>query len=1354
MRKLFTTLKSVVAATVIAAMTLAASCSYDDSAISQRVDKVEKDLAALTERVTALENRLTAEVDALKALIDDVAVVTDVKTENGVTTITLSDGTSFTIENNSDAADTTIAPYKHSDGVYYWAIFTAGEFVEFLEVEGAMVPVYAEECEGCACELMFSVDETTGNLLVSIDGGVTYVDSGIAASGVATGSCIFTAAVVNENGTVTFTLTDGSEFTVAIAELIEFSGRGHVYVKAEETKDVLFTINDAVADISIMNQPLGWKATVEVAPVDETDDEVDPGMGVMAAGGKEYVLKVTGPSKNLIREGIADKSGFVQVHFNTASGACKVAKLAVDLAELTLEVDNQGNITITNTLVSSYEYSDWWTGETTLLTDFNNYYAGVILLDDYSGDLHQDLQVDYVDSAAGYNTNYNWYEGYFGEDGTTPYSASYYEDGVCEIDVLKTSVEAYVNNFSYGSFGYEGESFLVFAVPTDMNTGDNMWEDAVVVEFKQLNVTVTEREDLRAWNNVYFDAKLRGGVQYQLNHMSMAQIEEYLEYGYAESMEDYFFQMVQNYLQQPQWASFGYKVTSDVVEEGISLNELLNWGASYESYFELTPATDYVLAIFAEEEGKTEYTADDITYVYFSTADIVEAETPFEYTVEEDLEFKDYFQIAVNVTVPSDIVTVYSAWYEEQQLELDVLKDNLIAEGWAKIDFEDGYTYSLSRSTQNAGQTMYLGLLMVDAEGNYTLAQMPFTSAEVTYNDAVLTIEDVAFAADGVTVTVGGLNGQEVALYKGYVVATDASSYYQRTEEQLQDMAYKSHWMYREYNENPFVVTQTADYQYSFAEGKTYKVAAAVQFADGTVSNTAYGEFVYEAAGVEPAGTLVFTTASAEDAYSNYYGDYKKLTLSNDTMTVEFGVRNGGYNYLPQTTYGNYWDDTSATYSLMDTYTCWTWDSVFDAANAVPTLVVSLNDEGKYKLEMTVAHYSNAAPAVTAVFEGDINGIGYEGEGGEVIETIELTSAVATAAGSSYIGGTGYNLTFSDGNGTEIVYMVQTLGHTYLKEGDWNDTNYSWSDEGYINSVTWTNVNTAWPYTMTVAVVDDQYDITLEAVDYYGAGQPTLTAHYAGQIEGFTLPGAAGEGGGEEEPGEVTTLTITDVAYSYLSQYNETEVYFTSELATHQLDFAGKMTETEFLPEGTYTTADNSLIGYYCYFDKNTGSAMTSATCVVTHTEEGCHFEVEMSYAGVDYVASFTYAPEVEEGGDDAEEGVTVMSSLVESAAADSYTTYFHFSDESGDNQVKFVCENTLVDETGFIYDNDFVTYQSSISYIFGSSHFSFVNKSLIVDGVTYNNSDVSNASAKVANGTITITFTVGGAEHVFQYTK
>ena len=77
MRKIFTSLKSVVSAVIIAAMAFSVSCSYDDTAINQRVDKVEKDLAALTERVGALESKLQTEVDALEALINGKVVIVD-----------------------------------------------------------------------------------------------------------------------------------------------------------------------------------------------------------------------------------------------------------------------------------------------------------------------------------------------------------------------------------------------------------------------------------------------------------------------------------------------------------------------------------------------------------------------------------------------------------------------------------------------------------------------------------------------------------------------------------------------------------------------------------------------------------------------------------------------------------------------------------------------------------------------------------------------------------------------------------------------------------------------------------------------------------------------------------------------------------------------------------------------------------------------------------------------------------------------------------------------------------------------------------------------------------------------------
>ena len=943
MKKFYANFKSVVAAVVMVSMTLAASCSYDDSAIVERVDRVEKDLAALTERVAALEKRLGEEVEALTALINGKVVVTGVEKVGDATKVTLSDGSSFTVYPECTVVDTdtdtnTYISIAEENGVLYFAVYEKGEFKEWLLVNGEKVPVYdGNDQDDDVCDDPYQPEAPVApqfkvegeNIMVSIDGGQTWVESGLSAA--AAGAQIFSGVEVNDDNTVTFKLADGSQFDVMLAELIEFANRGHIYVKAGEVKEVALTVNDAVADINIMNQPLGWKAEVALAPETEEPeggDEVVPDMGVLAAGGTDYIIKVYGPSKDLVKAGVADQGGVIQVHFNTATGACKVGKLEVDLAQLTLDVDKMGNIHITNSLVSTYEYSDWWTGETTLLTDFNNYYAGVMPLDDYSGDLQYDINEAWKDCAAGFNTNYGYYSGFYGEDGVTMYEASYYEDGVCEIDILNTTVKAFVDNFSYGAFDYEGNSFLVFAVPVDMNTGDQMWDEAILKEFKQLNVTVDVAEE--KFNNVYFDVKLRGAQQYQINVMAKAQIDSYIEWGYAETMEDYFFSMALNYFQQPAWAQFGYKIGTDVVEQGIDVNELLNYGASYMQYFELAPNTEYVMAILAEEEGKAaeEYVKEDIKYVYFATADIFEAEEPFEYSVEENLELKDYFNIAVNVTVPDTSAVVYSAWYSEEQMELDALKADLIANGWAKIDFESGYTYSLSSTTDVAGETKYLGLLIVDAEGNYTIGQHEFSSRAVIYNEATISIESVEFTESSATVTVAGVDGLDVVGYKTYIVRNDVNSYYQKTQEQLADLGYKTNWMYGEQDAtNPIVLTKCADNATQFVGGKTYKVAVVALFSDGSISNTAYGEYFYYAGAVDIEATKFVFMGGYDDYYQTGWtggngvyvirgtGFKAEISVNYNFRNLETGAINEGtYTYAGNN--NNLVYGTDATFSV------------------------------------------------------------------------------------------------------------------------------------------------------------------------------------------------------------------------------------------------------------------------------------------------------------------------------------------------------------------------------------------------------------------------------------------------------
>lgn len=882
MRKFFTTLKSVVAASVIAAMTLAASCSYDDGAITERVDKVEKDLAALTERVAALEKRLGEEVEALTALINGKVVVTSVEKEGDATKVTLSDGSSFTVYPECTVVDTdtdtnTYVSVAEEDGVLYFAVYEKGEFKEWLTINGEKVPVYDGNNDDDVCDNPYQPEAPVApqfkvegdSIMVSIDGGVTWVESGLSAA--AAGAQIFTGVVVNDNNTVTFTLADGSTFDVVIAELIEFnSTRAQAYVKAGETKEISFTVNDAVADINVMNQPLGWKATVEAAVADEEtgegDENVEPEAGVLAAGGTEFVLKVTAPSSDFVATGYADKEGFVSVHFNTAAGACKVAKLQVNLAEITLDVDKAGNVTITNTLVDSYLHTDWYGTE--LITEFNNYYLAVMPLDYYTEDLESIYNASWgefkVPCAGGWISNI-----YMNLNDRNP--VTYYQEGVTESWTVVATVEEIIDYLDWsGNLTYEGESFMVLVIPTDVEKqGTLILDQALAAPFKQLNVNVVENEAERKFNNAYFNVKLRGGLAYNLFPVAVSEIEEYVEMGYYTSVENYFEMAMQNYVTYPQYSTFGFKVSSDVVEPNISLMDLLGYTLDYKPYFAIEPNTEYVMAIFTEQEGKTEYTSEDLKYVYFATADIVAATTPAEYTIEYN-DQRTYTNIGVSVTVPEDTAVAYTRWYEEEYMELDLLKADLIENGYDRTDFEMGYTFSTSTSADKAAAVRYLGLLIVNANGEYTLVQEELTSKDVVYNAATLAIDKVEFPGDGTAkVYFSGIDGLEIDYIHFYSsdVANTSTYYKNLTEEELADIAYSDNWLYRTAsdNSNPVVIPYDVAYD-TFEIGKTYKFALGVAFTDGTVSNCAY----LEAENALPEGAFAPVRAELDLYFDGY----------------------------------------------------------------------------------------------------------------------------------------------------------------------------------------------------------------------------------------------------------------------------------------------------------------------------------------------------------------------------------------------------------------------------------------------------------------------------------------------------
>ena len=1309
---------------MVAAMALAASCSYDDSAIQKDVDKIKQDLAALTERVDALEDKLDEQVAGLTELINGKVVVVDVATEGDVTTVTLSDGSSFTIDNSVAAAgaDYTIGASCDGDGVYYWAVFNGETFVKFLEVDGEKVPVFAEGCdcegtttEGGTCELKFDVDDNTGNLLVSIDGGKNWVDSGLAAKAVS-GACVFTGVVV-DGDKVTFTLADGTTFDVQKAELIEFeAAKSAIYVKTAQTKSIAFAINDAVEDINVMNQPLGWKASVE-APT-------------RAVGGMDYVLNITAPAKDFVQ--YAEKSGKVSIHFNTAAGACKVMTVDVELAAIDLQVDKAGNITITTTVVDEYDYTDWY-GETEHIVEFNNFYLAVFDLDQYNA-INGDLESVYnsswgefnIPAAAGFINNV------FANIGDNPYEGAKYVDGVNEKWVINATVESVLKNLDwYGQLPYEGNSFMVCVIPTDINAnGAPVWAETIAVPFKQLSLSIVENVDNRVFNNAYFNVTLRGGAAYYLYPVSKADIDMYVnEYKYYASAEEYFWSSLESYLQYPDWYSFGFKIESDVIEENIALSDLLAYTRDYY-YFETKPATEYVMCLFVEEEGRTDYSIEDLRLFEFATADLVAAEPAYEVSYEMDEDWSLY-TIGVNITVPESIVTVYSRWYDESMPDEDMQAD-LIDNGYARTedDFADsGYTYYLGTNCDAPATTKYLGLLLIDAQGKSTVVTLPLASKELVMKDVDFSIERVEFTPEAVTVTLAGLEGLEVKNYKYYFISTTGGSSYQKTEEQCQDIAYSNNYLYKSTEAHPIIITSTADYKSTFSDG-AYKLAVGVEFADGSFSKCVYGEYTYE----QPAEELASVTAAYQESDPNWLA--LSLTLADGrVMTTTAG--NGGVNYLEE----GLWDFNryySDGFALGNTY--------IDNTTWVDQITILVKyDGGNYDLTVNTSkgkfHYNGAIEGLVVP--------GYEPEEPAEPALVEFTSVAVAAADSNL---NYHNLTFTDGTYTAIIKLC-TRGTTeycaglYDQNGSFGDANTLYIG-GYATDNTWNGAE-CWPVTMEV--VDNGDGTATFNLDY--AEYPSAVEHhgtYTGVLEGLTLV----EREEPEQPEGVITYEIINATVGY-DQPGEKEVQFWySATNAHVIDFKGfdSCNPGQPLAAGYYSSAEGTIDAGYSIFDYGTtNGVMSSVECTVTDNGNGSlTYDAKFVYNGQQY--AFVYTSPAEAG---EESGNTVE--LTTKSAGEEIGSYYYgwtLADAEGNNSVKLVIDQAaLVQATDFPKAHDYTAFQSSPTNILNGNHFSFVNKTLKVNGETYANADVTNAKLTVVEATsITIEFTVGGEDYKFVY--
>lgn len=719
MRKIFTTLKSVVSALVIAAMALSVSCSYDDTAINQRVDKVEKDLAALTERVANLESKLQTEVDALEALINGKVVIVDVITgEDGKTTIKLSNGESITVVNECKyvACDHECIPCDHEctpcdcDNLKYRVV----DGVLEVSADGeTWVPVNPQE-NPCDCDnLLYRVID--GVLEVSADGETWVAINGVAADQVVVD------VVLNEDGTATIKLATGEQFTTIKAELIECeAARTGVYVLAGGSREVAFSVNDAVVDINIMNQPFGWTATVEeAAEAPEAGDGGAIAPMPLAAGGKNYVLTINGPAASLKE---AAKEGVVSVHFNTAAGACKVLSIDVNLAELTLSVDGSGNITLTNTLAESAGVDEMGNP----MFDFVDFHIGIVDAADYAtygdhvfAETFDDWNVEYTANVASTNRTTGF---------QNVVDLQWYEDGVCEKESYTLTVDQLAGAF-WPKYTFElGKEYIIFATTETEMKGyyeQPILTNAAKANYRRVSVEAKIVEDSITWNDATAEFNLAGFDLFVVGWIPVADLQDIVDNGAAENIDS----ALEAYIGAYGVTSAGAIVSS--LNGTYKLSELAGI-----SQFEWAPMinsnTEYKFFVYAFN-AKTEMelymhqfnAANLYNFGTFSTAALKLGD----FDAKAKFELLDLSEQSVDVkaTFGEDVKTVAYNWSEESYLDPEEAAEFILGDIYYTefVTFDEETTYLEASNFEYYGlpENYYLCVLAINEAGEYVYVE-------------------------------------------------------------------------------------------------------------------------------------------------------------------------------------------------------------------------------------------------------------------------------------------------------------------------------------------------------------------------------------------------------------------------------------------------------------------------------------------------------------------------------------------------------------------------------------------------------------------------------------------------------
>ena len=812
---------------------LTVSC-YDDLALREEIK-------GLDERVTAIEATLSAEVGGINDLLSRIEslegkiAAIKVETKDGVTTLTLSDNSKVVLAKNGVL---TIV-----DGG--WATVAADGTVTPLGI-----PVSHDH------KLAFKVEG--GELKVSYDNGKTYESTGVKVSEY-TAHVIGNIVPAADGKSVTVTIGNQSLQLPLVSSAVASLGlsRDSFYLYYGGVKTVAITA-EGLADVYVMNEPTGWKASVE-----------------------DNNLVITAPKEKLVKQEVAEEEGLVLVHATTEEGKCIVAKIEVSTGlGLAVECDKDGNLVISNAFTEMT--TDMETGEK--VPAFVNYWAGIVDAELYGDGVEfaQNLAMGWADGYYGYMYNYSYV-----------FDFQPYQEVVYEVDRFQTSVSELYGVMSYGDELTYSNSYVVWVAPVDNSTGAPIVDQMQVARYThvlcQFEVTnVTHKSATLTCNLNGATAFYAGVVDGNYENVSLETI-----------MSEGNLWM---YLQQPEYMDYWQGVqlpageyTGETAIDLVDLNfgEPLAFGGKYYVYvFPYIAGTAY-----------TDFNAQFAPYVVeIHTAELQpggEATATFGEAV------LGYDSVEVELALSETAESVYYSFYGvEDWAELEdkgdaAIFESLVAECYWPLTYSD----VVSGTYLESGETVVLAAVAVGADGKYgeIVSQSYTTLALPSVKNEALTVTMGDVVADYSTVKVDVTPAEGTTVYWNFY-GDSTLEYYGTGEDLIKQL------VTRNMATEAFVATNSY-----MAQGSTTNLVVLILDADNnyniivkpcTTKSYPYSEAVTvelaSAVATENANeytvTLNVAGASKVAVWSNYSG-YKN-NFESSVVANATGEAPSGYQFV------------------------------------------------------------------------------------------------------------------------------------------------------------------------------------------------------------------------------------------------------------------------------------------------------------------------------------------------------------------------------------------------------------------------------------------------------------------------